>query len=59
MVDFEDLLTVRYSDLDPRAIVAAVSPKFLPNLIHRFAAYLGRPGAPDIDAQHCLNHSQQ
>lgn len=28
---------------------ASVSPLFVPNLTHRFAAYLGRPGQPDID----------
>lgn len=59
IVDFEDLLTVPYSDLRIEAIIAAISPKFLPNLIHRFSAYLGRPGAPDIDSQHCLEHSQR
>jgi len=59
MVDFEDLLTVQYEELEPKSIIAAISPKFLPNLVHRFSAYLGRPGAPDIDTQHCLEHSQK
>lgn len=59
MVDFEDLLTVPYAELKVGELIAAISPKFLPNLIHRFSAYLGRPGAPDIDSQHCLDHSQK
>jgi len=57
IVDFESLLTVKHSDLKCENIVAAISPKFLPNLVHRFSAYLGRPGAPDIDPQSCLEHS--
>lgn len=35
-----DLLATRF---------ASVSPLFVPNLTHRFASYLGRPGQPDID----------
>jgi len=57
MVDFEDLLTVTYSELKMKDVIAAISPKFLPNLIHRFSSYIGRPGAPDIDSNHCLEHS--
>jgi len=58
IIDFEDLLTVEYSKLSEKSIIAAISPKFLPNLTHRFSAYMGRPGAPDIDSAHCLEHSR-
>lgn len=57
IVNFEELNTAIYSAIDSSKIVAAISPKFLPNLIHRFSAFIGRPGAPDIDANHCLAHS--
>ncbi|KAB0506063.1 DNA-binding transcriptional response regulator [Pseudomonas lini] len=57
IVNFDELITIKYSELDPNNIIAAISPKFLPNLIHRFSAYIGRPGAPDIEPSHCLQHS--
>lgn len=57
VVNFDELITVKYSELDPTKIIAAISPKFLPNLIHRFSSYIGRPGAPDIEPNHCLQHS--
>lgn len=59
IVDFEDLAVIQHSDLNPKGIIAAISPKFLPNLIHRFSAFIGRPGAPDIDSHHCLQHSRK
>ncbi len=58
IVDFELLTVATYASLNKEHIIAAVSPKFLPNLIHRFSAYIGRPGAPDIDSNHCLEHSK-
>ncbi|CZT28017.1 response regulator [Pseudomonas cerasi] len=58
IVDFEQLTVIKYSSLSSQKIIAAVSPKFLPNLIHRFSAFIGRPGAPDIDSQHCLEYSK-
>jgi hypothetical protein len=57
IVNFDELITIKYSELDPAKIIAAISPKFLPNLIHRFSSYIGRPGAPDIEPGHCLQHS--
>lgn len=58
IVDFEVLTIAKYLELRSEPIIAAVSPKFLPNLIHRFSAFIGRPGAPDIDSEHCLQHSK-
>lgn len=57
IVNFDHLLTAQYSTLSSSQIIAAISPKFLPNLTHRFSSYIGRPGAPDIETTHCLEHS--
>lgn len=57
IVDFQRLKTAKYSELNPNDIIAAIAPRFLPNLIHRFSAFIGRPGAPDIDVDHCVTHS--
>ena len=57
IVDFQLLRTVIYSELKSENIIAAVAPRFLPNLVHRFSAFIGRPGAPDIDPDHCVTHS--
>lgn len=57
IVDFQLLKTVKYSELKPENIIAAIAPRFLPNLVHRFSAFIGRPGAPDIDPDHCVDHS--
>jgi hypothetical protein len=51
LVQFKDIITKPSSEAD--ALVssrfASIASQFLPNLVHRCAAYLGRIGQPDLD----------
>lgn len=50
LVQFQEARTVKSSAaarLIPRRI-ASIAPQFVPNLVQRYAAYLGRIGQPDI-----------
>jgi hypothetical protein len=51
MVDFNSLKTVPGSEGDqllPNRF-ASIAPQFIPNLVQRFSAFIGRIGSPDID----------
>jgi hypothetical protein len=51
LVDFKEVMTVSSSQaaalLETR--FASIAPQFIPNLVQRYAAYLGRIGQPDLD----------
>jgi len=48
--EFGALLTARF---------ASISPQFVPNLVQRYSAYLGRIGQPDIGAQEIIDMCTQ
>lgn len=53
LIDFREIMTVPSADvpklLDSR--FASVAPQFVPNLVQRCSAYLGRIGQPDLDVE--------
>lgn len=54
MVQFKKLKLVPLAELNSSLSdrVASVAPPFLANLTQRFAAYMARPGQPNIDIKH-------
>ena len=54
LVQFGEIQTMPLDELNRRldARVASVSPPFLSNLVHRFAAFIGRTGQPNISVEH-------
>lgn len=52
LVNFREVRAVKASDLAPllSSRIGSVAPQFVPNLVQRYAAYLGRIGQPEIDS---------
>jgi hypothetical protein len=53
LVDFREIMTVGNAEV-PSLLenrFASVASQFVPNLVQRFAAYLGRIGQPDLDCE--------
>jgi hypothetical protein len=52
-VNFRRLITKVQNEVESLIVgrFASISPQFLPNLMSRFAAYLGRYGQPDLDVE--------
>lgn len=50
-VDFKTILSVSKDAVEElkASRIASMSPQFMPNLIQRFSAYMGRHGQPDLD----------
>ncbi len=57
-VDFKIVISVseNKSEILKDARFASITPAFIPNLIQRFAAYLGRVGQPDLDTNELVTH---
>lgn len=51
LVEFKNIVTVPSTEVTSliEGRIASIAPQFVPNLIQRYAAYLGRIGQPDID----------
>jgi hypothetical protein len=51
LVDFKEIISVPSADLAVlmESRFASVAGAFIPNLVQRYAAYLGRIGQPDLD----------
>jgi CheY-like chemotaxis protein len=51
LVDFKEAMSVISTEVPEllRSRFASISPSFVPNLVQRYAAYLGRIGQPDLD----------
>lgn len=51
LVDFKEVMSVPSPEVPEilRSRFASISPSFVPNLVQRYAAYLGRIGQPDLD----------
>jgi CheY-like chemotaxis protein len=56
MVDFKSVRT--FASVDVANLLekrfASIAPQFIPNLIQRFAAYIGRHGQPDLDVDELI-----
>jgi hypothetical protein len=52
MVDFKEIFTLPSSEATAllKSRFATIAPQFVPNLVQRYAAYLGRVGQPDLDS---------
>lgn len=58
LVQFKDIMTVK-SEEAPKLLAgrfASIAPQFVPNLVQRYAAYLGRIGQPDLDCDTLADH---
>ncbi len=57
LVEFKNIMTVSSSEVPGllKGRFASIAPQFVPNLIQRYAAYLGRIGQPDLDQQTLRN----
>ena len=52
IVEFKSVCSVPKDDKDQllKSRIASITPQFIPNLVQRFAAYLGRHGQPNLNA---------
>lgn len=57
-VDFKELVTIEraHSDELLRNRFASIAAYFVPNLVHRFASFIGRIGQPDLDVDALVAH---
>ena len=57
-VDFKEITTVDQSRAEEllRSRIASIAAPFVPNLIHRFAAFIGRIGQPELDVKALGEH---
>jgi CheY-like chemotaxis protein len=55
LVGFDNIKTIPCNDEEidvlRRQRVMSLAPRFLPNLVQRFASYMGRIGQPDVDVE--------
>ena len=53
LVQFKDIMTISSSEAGDLLAgrFASIAPQFVPNLVQRYAAYLGRIGQPDLDCE--------
>jgi CheY-like chemotaxis protein len=53
LVNFKEIVTISSTQVTELLATrfASISPQFLPNLIQRYSAYLGRIGQPDLDCE--------
>lgn len=53
LVDFKEIMTVPSAEVPAllKGRIASISTSFVPNLVQRYAAYLGRIGQPDLDCK--------
>ncbi|MFB3146630.1 MAG: hypothetical protein ACE1ZO_05840 [Nitrospirales bacterium] len=53
IVDFKEIITVEGSRVDEllNNRFASIAAPFVPNLVHRFAAFIGRIGQPELDVE--------
>jgi hypothetical protein len=58
LVDFREIRTIPAAQVPDllEARFASVAPQFVPNLVQRYAAYLGRIGQPDLDVEILKSH---
>jgi CheY-like chemotaxis protein len=58
LVDFREIRTETSTSVPKllKARFGTISSQFVPNLIQRYAAYLGRIGQPDIDHNYLVSH---
>ena len=51
IIDFREIITVEKSRADEllESRFASISAAFVPNLVHRFASFIGRIGQPELD----------
>jgi hypothetical protein len=51
LVDFREIVTAPCSEVPTllSSRFASIAPQFIPNLVQRYAAYVGRIGQPDLD----------
>ena len=53
LADFKEIMTVPSTEVPTLLTTrfASIAPSFVPNLVQRYAAYLGRIGQPDLDCE--------
>ncbi|MEN8134941.1 MAG: hypothetical protein ABFS18_05325 [Thermodesulfobacteriota bacterium] len=58
LVDFKQISTQSSSEIEvlKKNRFASLAPQFIPNLVQRFASYMGRVGQPDIDVKELASH---